>query len=705
VTTTHGKDSIPVVDVDQAFPAMVDRAEARERSEVQGDLTPQVRTAIRDVLGWRPRTEDPKAFVDALSAAFRLVPVEGHVEARYVPRGYAVQADLGAVTGGQASLYRRATIARSEILRILDGLTPLRNDGDSDDMEAYRSLVRGAVQRLVDEIGAAGGPRVQMVDNYFRALTGTRTPAGVVTPDAVAGQLGVLRDRFGLIDANVNTVEEEGRRTSFWTLVDMVTDLHSSWDTQRLQFSGGAGQGFLGTELIVLSRLMEAAGDQVDELEAVLDSVLISASERRTLVLDTQTSLTLDGLLLWLRSFLGEEGRHLAQDTGRDGIVSALTPTAVELVKTFKRTLADRLAEIDEDEQDEHDSPIRFLPVSCCAKLPAGMYAARTRIAVAGLCRLLMELARTAQRIGRYPSPVITNVVFRPIVGRDGVVEVEYRGFNFQLTQLPAFLTKPRQKSAEGCRVEDFGTDDLVLALDGSATADDESLTGLFFLQELDAVFAVGGAQADAAALNNPLAALRRLADVGAGGFSVPAEDLPLAVVDGEFATVVHAPEPRTWPNLRLARNPVRGKKQLPDRWADAPSGAVFHGPLASSLGVSGTPPPPDGSGDGAGDGAGNDQTTGLLAAHASFKNAQAREQRFSTALAKAGEKLRAVRRERRSMTPKERENQQADLDQANAEAERADADHEAAVADLGKAQVELDEAVAALPRNPMEGK
>src|SRR6201999_4447784 len=143
---------------------------------------------------------------DALGAVFRLDHVEGHVVARFVPRGYAIQADLGAVTGGQASLYRRAMLARTESLRILDGLTPLRADADEQDMDAYRTIVRNAVQSLVDEMGAPGGPRVAMIDSYFNGLTGGLT---AVDPDTVGGQLGALRERFGLVDDNVNTIEEE----------------------------------------------------------------------------------------------------------------------------------------------------------------------------------------------------------------------------------------------------------------------------------------------------------------------------------------------------------------------------------------------------------------------------------------------------------------------------------------------------------------
>lgn len=85
---------------------------------------------------------------------------------------------------------------------------------------------------------------------------------------------------------------------------------------------------------------MEATADQVDELERVLDSVLISRAERRTLIVVPETRLTLDGLFLWMRAFLTDEGRRIAEGTGRDGIVAALNPTLAKLQVTFK-TFAD----------------------------------------------------------------------------------------------------------------------------------------------------------------------------------------------------------------------------------------------------------------------------------------------------------------------------------------------------------------------------
>lgn len=530
---------IPVVDVDQAFPAMVE-SPAHPAAGAALDQGPAVRTAIRNVLGVRSREQDPKAFVDALTAAFRLVKVEGHTESRFVPRGYAIQADLGAVSGGQASLYRRATIARAEILRILDGLTALRGDADADDMEAYRLIVRNGVQSLVDEMGAPGGPRVGMVDSYFDGLVGR---SGDVVPDTVGGQLGALRDRFGLIDDNVNTIEEEGLRTSYWTLVDLVTDLGAAWRREREHFGGASGSGFLGTELIHLSRLMEAASDQVEELESVLDSVLIGASERRTIRLDDTTNLTLDGLLTWLTAFLSDEGRRLAQDAGRDGIVAALTPAAVALADTFKRFLADALVP---PTPLGSRVPLRYLPASCCQRWPAGMYAARVQIAVSGLCRLLLELAWRAQRIGRWAGVILVDVTVSALDRTidDGletaVANVEFRGMNLRSTYVPAFVPQGQQLRTGGCRVEDARIGDLILPLDGTTTADDESISALFRLEDIEELMKEA-----------------RIV-VTTEGVVLPASDAPVAVVDLESERVVHAPVPTTWPRLVAADDPHR---------------------------------------------------------------------------------------------------------------------------------------------------
>lgn len=566
--------TIPVVDVDQVFPAMPESGPTSSGASVL-DQTPAVRAAIRDVLGIRSRTEDPKAFTDALGAVFRLRTIEGHTEATYVPRGYAVQADLGAVTGGQASLYRRAMLARTEALRILDGLTPLRADADEQDMDAYRTIVRNAVESLVDEMGAPGGPRVTMVDSYFNGLTGGLT---AVDPDSVGGQLGALRERFGLVDDNVNTIEEEGIRTAFWTLSDMIDNLRQAWLNERVRFSGAAGQGFLGTELILLSRLMEAAADQVTELEAVLDSVLIPVTERRTITLDDTSNMTLDGLLSWLGSFLSDEGRRLAQDAGRDGIVAGLAPTAAALYEAFRRLVADPTDASERSRQygEGECCPVRYLPTSCCTRWPAGMYAARVRVAIASLCRLLRELARRAQLVGRWAGVILIDVSVS-LVDREAekygvpVANVEFRGVNLRDTYIPAFVPRNRRLTRDDCRLDNLDPKGLILPLAGSWTADDESISALFRVSDIEPIMG----EADIW--------------VSTEGVVVPASDVPIAVVDTETGQVVHAPVPATWPRLFAAATP-RGKTR-----------STQHGGYGSTGGSGGyytvksaaVPPPP----------------------------------------------------------------------------------------------------------------
>lgn len=594
----NSSDGIRVVDVDQAFPAMVDHdGVSKQPSTSTVDVGPQINTVIRDVLGWRPRVEDPKAFIEALTASFRLVSVQGHVEAQFVPRGYAVQADLGAVSGGQASLYRRALLVRTEALRILNGLISLRMDSDPQDMEAYRTMVRGSTERVVDELGTAGGPRVEVVDNYFQSLTGTVNPQSSVNADTVAGQLGALRERFGLIDANVNTIEEEGIRTSFFTLVDMVVDLQNSWFRQKAAFTGGPGLGFIGTDLILLSRLMEATTDQVDELEMIFDSVLISKSERRTLIINKTSLLTLDGLLTWMRTFLSEEGRRIAEDTGRDGIVAALTPTLLELFKTFKTFSDAVLSEEQYVTQDRRRVLVRrHLPASCCSEFPSGMFAARTRIAVASTCRLLKELVRTAQRIGRYPAPVLTDVLIHPIANRRDIIKVEIRGFNIRPNYIPAFIRDPSAELQTDYRVPDDVDDNLILALRDTATADDESMVALFSMYDLVEPVRAGGAADGEYRPRMPAALETLVTDARANSefFVVwPAEDLPIAIIDGELGTVIRAPQPLTWPNLRATNNPVVPSRQSDvfGRWDGITRDERFTNVPSVSLG---TPDPPE---------------------------------------------------------------------------------------------------------------
>jgi hypothetical protein len=599
VTNDKKQPGLPVVEVDQAFPLMTTDGVSRPATStgITGDQGPAVTAAIRDVLGWRPRVQDPKAFTAALSASFELSTVEDHVIARYVPRGVAVQADLGGVTGGQASLYLRAKAAHEQITRMLDSLQPLRTDADPQDCEAYRGLVRDSVRRIVMELGREGGPRVPLVDSAFSVLTGyqpavatppppTTAPPGFtvgpvpgltpglaaifapsssvatsagglvgsvptalaeIDPDSVPGQLGALRDRFGLDDDHVNTVDEEKQRTSFWTLVELVTDLQRSWDTRRLDFTLGAGNGFLGTDLVQISRLLAAASEQVDEFEAVLDSVLVSAAERQTVVLDRGTGLTLDDLVQWLRVFFTEEGPNIIRDTGRDGLVSSFTPTAAALLLTLRDKLVRRLVPCGGPScaggcHCGCRGQITCIPLGCCTPLPPGMYSGRVKIAVSTLCGLVERLTAKAIRIGRFAGAVLLDLSVVPFENDTGddFVRAEVRGLHLRPTYVPAFV-------ADGGNPANLGS--LVLPLQGSASADADSLAGTF--------------QRDAL----PAALKNLLTSAGGRGVLMAASEVPLAIIDGELGRIVQGPAVTTWPKLQPA-GAVMGDGG-PDQWDD----------------------------------------------------------------------------------------------------------------------------------------
>ncbi len=557
--------SIPVVDVDQSFPLLTTEV-VRQRatgSSSPGDLGPLVESTLRDVLGWRPRAGDTTAFTAALAASFDVSLTEGHVTTTYRPRGFSMQADLGAVSGGQASLYARARASRVQMLPLLDGLRPLRNDADPQDCDAYRILVRDTVTRLVGELGTSGGPRVPVIDSAFTTLTGWQPPqrhgqplgvmfrAAGTDPDRVPGLLGALRERFGLTDINVNTVDEEQVRTAFWTLVDLVLDLQRSWELRRRSFLTGSGAGFLGTELVLVSRLLHAAAEQVDELEAVLDSVLIPLAERQTLVLDAHNGLTLAGLLDWLRVFLVEDGPRTARDTARDGILTVFTPTAVALRTVLSSTLAAYVVRTQGDA--DADDAATVLPLDPSAQWPAGLYSARVRIAVASLMRQLDALVTTSARIGRYPGVILFDVTVSTFtlpealeveevqVQRLGggagdfppfdeivpltreqygdVVKVTVRGHNLQESFLPAFVSEGRS-----------GALTYHLPLRGSASHDSDTVEGLFLRPELPA-------------------GIRDLLDES-GAVLVPAQGVPLVLVDEETSRPVTSPPTRSWPSL-----------------------------------------------------------------------------------------------------------------------------------------------------------
>jgi hypothetical protein len=373
-------------------------------------LTQTAEKAVRAILGWRPKTGDIQGFKTALAQSFKLENVEGHIEATWTPRSYAVQVqdDLGAITGAQASIYTRAKAALDASLPLLDGLKTLRADIQPDDIEAIRAIVRSEMTQLVMELGVVGGPRVQRVDELFRYLLGP-TPSS--DPEQVSGHLQELGERLGMQRERVNSVEDEQNYTNYLILIDYIYTLQVSWDNQRKFFDRmGSAEPFLGTQLVLVSQALTAVAEGVQQVYFTMDSVFLTSAERQTLTLNFAggglgilqvpgdedamqvgnmftfdryaAPMTIAELLDWVDRVASEEAPRLIQDSGKDGVI-AFFPTINKLRKLVHGSLL-----FDKGVQDPRRQP-----------LPTAYSTARVQRALEELASQLDDTARLAGQI------------------------------------------------------------------------------------------------------------------------------------------------------------------------------------------------------------------------------------------------------------------------------------------------------------------
>lgn len=304
-----------------------------------GALTRTAQAAVRDLLGWRYRTDDPKGFLAALNKAVDLTYVEGHLEPAWKSRPIMVQADLGEVTGAQASIYERARVAVEHALPLLDALQPLRPDADDQNTESIRAIVRSSLTELLAELGNVAGPRIFRVNEYFSRLLGVsrfdtdffataQFRKLVGEPEKVKGALGEFATRFGLERALVLTVDEERNFTNFLIVVDYTTSLLQTWIAQKqfLERNDNTNK-FLGTQLVRLSQMLNVIVESVHESYDAMDSVFFGPEERDVLEIefDGEPRITVAELLAWVEHFAGVEGPQLIEESGKDGVEAVRT--------------------------------------------------------------------------------------------------------------------------------------------------------------------------------------------------------------------------------------------------------------------------------------------------------------------------------------------------------------------------------------------
>lgn len=429
----------PNIDDLQAFPVLtseVGQVGVSRSATLGAPIGQLAEQALRDVLSIRPTTSDPQSFVAALHNAFTVTEVDGRATWNWTPRSFTVQADMGEVTGAQASIYARAKSALDQSVVLLDGLAALRSDADDEDVHAMRQIVRSGLLELVDELGRVGGPRVQRVDSLFDALLGTSAPqqanllapASVATlvqietdPEKVRGLLGTVRERFGLARVRVNTIDEEQNLTNYLILVDHVIALRQNWEARKGFFTGQEGDVFLGTQLVQLGWALDVLVESVHEAEAAMDSVFLGSGERQTLKLRfndprfpfadaTEPPLTIAELLGWVERFAREEGPRIIRDAGKDGVIS--------LIATLKR-LEKLVALARQIAYQPSDNPTR------------GFHTPRVQRSMDELTIHVQRASELAAQVRREPGPVV--LLVEPVISKKGQgIGLLFFGENFQ---------------------------------------------------------------------------------------------------------------------------------------------------------------------------------------------------------------------------------------------------------------------------------
>lgn len=371
-----------------------------------GMLGPTVTKALRDVLGWQIKPDDPKGFMSALNQSFSLTVFEGHVQSKWTPRSYAVQTDLsGGIAGAQASLYTMAKTVLDQALPLLNGLYPLKPDFDQEYVTVLQQTAASQIGSLLAELRYLGGPRLMRVNQYFRVLMGIPVdpngslPAGTEfwkDPDLVAGTLGFMRDALGLgavTSTYVNNVADEQNVTNFRVIVDYINAIFNSWQNS-LKYFTTMQSPFLGTQLVWISRQLGVVNETVGEVRFVLDSVFVGPAERETLVMtglvdgfgNGLPSITLEEMLSMIQSLMTQEGPDIIQTGGKFAIGEDFSQMVLQL-------------------QDYVSAAITFAEAQTFSALNTD----RVLVALYKLQRQLEELRSTANAVGiaKLPPPPV----------------------------------------------------------------------------------------------------------------------------------------------------------------------------------------------------------------------------------------------------------------------------------------------------------
>jgi hypothetical protein len=286
---------------------------------VSADTSPdrRVQDQLRTIFRGRVPT-DAGEIVAALNRLFPRKEKEGQIEYDYAPLALGGVGELGrGLSATQASLFARATAVLADTKVTLETLKPQKAAADAENVQAIRLLVLREAGELVDELGRAGGSRVERVDTLFDILNGD------------TDLLGRLAEEYGLTRSEIQTVEENDNFISYEVIRTAWQRISESWtDFKALQ------EGDFGVQSGKLMRELKLVAASVDDVESALDAINVDVTDREESLIG-DNDLSLDGLLGWVRHVALDEGPQAVNEGGKVG-VRALIPTLTTLTGIFE---------------------------------------------------------------------------------------------------------------------------------------------------------------------------------------------------------------------------------------------------------------------------------------------------------------------------------------------------------------------------------
>jgi hypothetical protein len=258
---------------------------------------------------------EPAEIVAALNRMFTRKEVDGKPVYEYAAQAAVGAGDFGlGQSAAQVSLATRARNLLGDSRSRLQILKPRRSDADHDEVQAIRLVVLKELGELTEELGQAGGPRVERIDTLLDTILGAEGRGGL---------LARFETEFGLADPkDLNSPDEYDDWVNFQMVRSDWVMLRQSWNEMKAMQEGDFA--LLSSKLI---RELKLAGESIRELEDVLDDAGVETTDREVLLVNAgeDSELTLSGLLTWIRHLCLNEAPQLIKEGGRIG-VSALIP-------------------------------------------------------------------------------------------------------------------------------------------------------------------------------------------------------------------------------------------------------------------------------------------------------------------------------------------------------------------------------------------